>query len=161
MKRPTVLVTLGGGGHTAQMIALTKALGTRVNYEYVIHDRDEVSEPQILHSGRVYRVPRTRTHYGNALGATLGTMRAFAQSFRIIRASSADIVISAGPGLAFPLFVWARLSGRKTAFVETWARVESKSLAGRLCHRWSSIFFVQWPQLLDLYKGSRYAGRLG
>jgi beta-1,4-N-acetylglucosaminyltransferase len=161
MKRATVLVTLGGGGHTAQMIALTKALGTRVDYEYVIHDTDEVSEAHIVHSGRVYRVPRARTHYGNVLGAVLGTSRAFVQSFRIIRASAADVVISAGPGLAFPLFAWAKLFGKRTAFVETWSRVNSKSLAGRLCYPLSDVFFVQWPQLLALYKRSRYAGRLG
>jgi beta-1,4-N-acetylglucosaminyltransferase len=156
-----VLLTLGGGGHTAQMIALTRRLGDRVRYAYVIHEDDRVSEAQIVHPGIVFRLSRTRAFYGQRVATFVGTVRSFMQAFGIVARSGAEVVISAGPGLAFPLFVWAKVLGKRTVFIETWSRVFTRSLAGRLCYRISDVFFVQWPELQKEYPGSHYAGRLG
>lgn len=60
-------------------------------------------------------------------------------------------IISTGAGIAVPVFLAARLFGIKLVFIESRARVYSKSRAGRLLAHICDSLIVQWPEMVDVY----------
>ena len=154
-----LLIVLGEGGHTKEVLALVDQLGKDLDYGYVLVADDEVSESKLRRSGPVYRVlrPRNKTH--RLLGDVLKTLWSGLQSLGIVLRFWPDAVLTSGPSVAVPACVAARLLGRKVIFVETGSRVTALSMTGRIMYHVANLFFVQWPELLDDYPTAVYAGR--
>ena len=69
-------------------------------------------------------------------------------------------VVSTWAGLAVP-FAWAaRLFRVRMVYVECGGRADRASLACRLVAPAANRVYVQWPELLTVIRGSRYAGRV-
>jgi len=157
-----LIIVLGSGGHTTQMIRVTELLSASYDFEYVVNDDDDKSIKKIKFFGDVHVIPRPRRVYDKSvLRSVLLTMFSLLQSFSIIKNSKSVGIVSAGPGLAVPLFVWALIFRKKRIFIESWSRVTTMSTTGRMCYYLSNYFFVQWPELIEKYPGAVYAGRLG
>lgn len=79
--------------------------------------------------------------------------------FKIIKRERPNLVVSTGGQIAIPVFYIAKLFGSKTIFIETWTRVYSPTLTGRLVYPLSDVFLVQWKELLKKYgKKAKYVG---
>jgi hypothetical protein len=51
---------------------------------------------------------------------------------------------------------------KRLIFIESWSRVYSKSLSGRLLSPMADLVFVQWSEQLERnYPKATFAGRLG
>lgn len=71
------------------------------------------------------------------------------------------IVISAGSNISVPLCIIAKLHGAKFIHIENKAKVYYKSIAGRLTEHFADMIIVQWPEMIDVYKGkAKYFGVL-
>lgn len=155
-----LLVVLGEGGHTKEMVTLAGMLGDDIDYAYLaVHD-DEVSAAKLSQPGPVFRVLRPRDKEHHLIGDAVRTLRSAWQAWRVLRTWRPDAVITSGPSVAVPVFVLARLSGRYAIYVECAARVTELSLTGRILYRVATLFFVQWPELAERYPRAIYAGRL-
>jgi beta-1,4-N-acetylglucosaminyltransferase len=152
-----VLIILGSGGHTAQMLKLLKLMGNKYHYEYVINSDDIVTPKKI--SGKIHRIPNPRVFGASVISKLSKTLFGFIKSFFVVL--KFDVVISAGPGLSVPVFYAAKMLGKKTIFLESWSRAHSPSVSGRLCYPVSDLFFVQWPKMKKFYPKAIFAGRLG
>ncbi|KAF8965836.1 UDP-N-acetylglucosamine transferase subunit [Entomortierella lignicola] len=80
-----------------------------------------------------------------------------------------SILLMNGPGTCFALalaVIGARMLGvpdeqtPDLIFVESFARVKTLSLAGKLLYHLSDVFLVQWPGLRDRYPRAQYIGIL-
>ncbi|KYC45231.1 MAG: undecaprenyldiphospho-muramoylpentapeptide beta-N- acetylglucosaminyltransferase [Candidatus Methanofastidiosum methylothiophilum] len=78
-------------------------------------------------------------------------IKAFNQFLRIFRKEKPEIVISTGSEIALPAFIVAKLFRKKTIFIESWCRVQTKSATGKMVYYISDEFLVQWPQQLEIY----------
>ncbi|MBK7199471.1 PssD/Cps14F family polysaccharide biosynthesis glycosyltransferase [Candidatus Amarolinea dominans] len=158
-----VLVILGQGGHTAEILRLVDMLaahGAPFVYQYLITREDNVSGQRIRIPGAIFWVNRTRYKSYALWQEILRSLLALVQSFFVILAARPHAVITSGPAVAVPVALWARLFGARVIFIECGARVTRLSLTGRLMKRLAHLFFVQWPELLDDYPQAIYAGRL-
>ena len=161
-----LLVILGSGGHTAEMLKLIDLMGNDYEYEYVIQKEDKLSEDKIKHKGEIYYVNSPHRFGDNIIMKILRTLRLFFQAYEIIMMSPTEAVISSGPGVCLPFFVLAksftlmRIDRKKTIFVETFARIESKSETGKLVERFIDLLFIQWKEMKKVYPQGIYAGRL-
>jgi len=161
-----VLVVLGEGGHTKEMVTLVEMLGDDLEYGYIMVDDDQVSEAKLARDGTcgrrgpVFRVmrPRDKEHY--LVRDAMRTLFSAWQSWSVLRRFRPDVVLTSGPSVAVPVCVLARLLGRRVIFVETASRVTRLSLTGRIMYRVAHLVFVQWPELVDRYPRAVYAGRL-
>jgi beta-1,4-N-acetylglucosaminyltransferase len=158
--RDKLLIVLGEGGHTKEMLILVDLLGSGYRYEYVITHQDTLSESKIAHAGPIHRVVRPRAKDDGKLKAAIKLIRCGFQALAILRRSRPDAMVTSGPAVAVPFALWARLLGAKVIFVETGSRVHELSLTGRLMRPLATLFFVQWPQLQEKYPNTVYAGRL-
>ena len=154
-----LLVVLGSGGHTKEMIRLVHLLGGRYRYAYLVASDDQLSPLKIVEPGPVYRVLRPRWKDTSLIGAVIRTIAATLQSLLALIRARPHAVISAGPGPAVPASILAKLLGIKVIYIETGSRVFAPSSSGRILYRFADLFLVQWPELLEHCPRAVYAGR--
>jgi beta-1,4-N-acetylglucosaminyltransferase len=155
-----LLVVLGEGGHTTELLRLIDLLGDQYEYHYMVTQEDNLSASRIRHRGPLYSLPRPRGKGTGIVGAVWRTLRAGLQSLPVIWRIQPAAILSTGPAIAVPVSLTGKLLGARIIFIETGSRVTRLSWTGRLVYRWADLFFVQWPQLAEKLPRAIYAGRL-
>jgi beta-1,4-N-acetylglucosaminyltransferase len=112
-----------------------------------------------------YDSPRTRKlPYTKYLISNIGTnpfkmILGFLNFIEIYLKERPDCIVSTGSEIAIPAFYLGKLFRIKTIFIESWCRVNTQSVSGKIVYPVSDIFLVQWPSLLKLYgKKAHYYG---
>eukprot|EP01137_Pigoraptor_chileana_P021745 Opistho-2@85818 len=170
------LVVLGSGGHTTEMIKLVSALSDKYYPRlYVAAETDKMShgkaveyESAIGRLGKVQviRIPRSREVGQSYATSVFTTLRSVWSCFPIVFNFVPDLILCNGPGTCIPIcFVglllrFVGLKWVRIIYVESIARVESLSLAGRLLYPFADRFVVLWPELAARYPQAEYIGRL-
>jgi beta-1,4-N-acetylglucosaminyltransferase len=81
------------------------------------------------------------------------------ESLKILKLENPDIIISTGAGTAIPTMILSKLFKKKIIFIESFCRIKSPSLSGRIAYHISDLFLVQWKELLKHYgKKAKYWG---
>lgn len=155
-----LLIVLGSGGHTTEMIRLVDLLGPKYEYCYLVAADDELSVQKIKVPGAVYRVMRPRWKRSNLLEVLVRTLISTLQALVALVRVRPQAIISTGPGPAVPASLLAKLLGVKVIYIETGSRVFELSTSGRILYHCADLFFVQWPELQRKYPRAIYAGRL-
>jgi beta-1,4-N-acetylglucosaminyltransferase len=159
-----LLVVLGEGGHTRQMLQLLDQLGPQYEYHYLIAAEDQLSEGKIRLSGPVYRVGRPRSkvkgHTDSLPVAAWRTLYSLLQLVPILRRVRPQAVLANGPSVAVPAALLGKLLGAAVIYVESASRVQRMSTSGRIVYPFADLFIVQWPALQAQYRKAIYAGRL-
>ncbi len=78
-------------------------------------------------------------------------IRNFWLAFQVIQQERPQLVLSTGAGVAVPFIILAKLAGIKTAFIESFTRVEELSLSARIILPFLDVIYVQWEQLMTKY----------
>ncbi len=160
-KRLRVLVVLGEGGHTVEMIHLLDLLGPRYDYHYMLVKEEGLSEKKISIPGPIYRCNRPQWKVESHLKVGWRYLRLTWQSLRVLLRARPRAILHSGPGIAIPVATLGKLFGIKIIYVENGARVHHPSLSGRWMYRIADLFFVQWPELQsEVFPGAIYAGSL-
>ena len=138
------------GGHLTQMQRLLPAFEGK-DYFFVTFKSD-----YSRHLERAYLIDY-RLGY---IRERLTWLKTFFVAFRILLKERPDVVISTGGGeIAIPFCYVGKLLGAKIIFIETLARVTTRSAAGRHVYRIADLFLVQWETLLKQYgKKAQYWG---
>ena len=158
--RLKILVVLGDGGHTAEIINLVGLLGPEYAYSYVITNSDRISENKITIPGPVDYVMRPRAKDEKIWLAAIKCVYSLWQAARLLNKVRPDVVLGSGPAVLIPIALLSKLTRVKLIFVETGSRVNNLSLTGRIMWRLADLFFVQWEQLRERYPDAIFAGRL-
>ena len=169
-KKIKTLVVLGSGGHTAEMLRLIADFDferygpltlVTASTDTTSRAKAERELPQAaLSTARWAEIPRAR-EVGQSFGSSVpSTLRALFACVHLIWTASPDLVLVNGPGTCVPVAVLARLSGSRVIFVESWCRVESLSLTGRVLYYVAHRFVVHWPELAQRYPRAEYLGRI-
>jgi UDP-N-acetylglucosamine:LPS N-acetylglucosamine transferase len=154
-----LLIVLGDGGHSAEMLQLLDLLGDNYQYNYMMADNDQISESKIKWDGPVYRVlPLRRKRLSD--NSLLGPIKAIYQQFKVLLQVRPAAILSTGANIAIPVSLFGRLMGAKVIHVETGSRVYAMSSTGKVMYRLANMFFVQWEPLQEKYPEAIYAGRL-
>lgn len=78
----------------------------------------------------------------------------------LLRKISPDVIVTTGAGMVVPFVILGKLSGKKIIYIETFSRIKSATLSGRVCYRFSDVFVVQWKEVQKLYPKSVYFGSI-
>jgi len=170
------LAVLGSGGHTAELLAVLGDLD-RQQYRPLVYVRaqsDGNSAPNVVkfESTRnnpnyaIRVIPRSREVAQNWLSSAVTTGWALLFSAALVVKEQPDVVICNGPGTCVPI-CWAAFLTRvllfrncKIVFVESFCRVQTLSLSGRLLRPICDRFVVQWPQLTRNYSDVQFLNRI-
>lgn len=69
-----------------------------------------------------------------------------------------DLVISTGALATIPMCIMAKLFRKKLIFIESFAKVNSPTLTGKLLYKFADEFYVQWEEMLKVYPKAIYKG---
>ncbi|XP_070563571.1 UDP-N-acetylglucosamine transferase subunit ALG14-like [Ptychodera flava] len=172
------MLIIGSGGHTSEMLRLASGLSEMYSPRtYVIADTDVMSEEKVKRfeterknqQGKQYtisRIPRSREVHQSWITTVFSTLKATLYAFPMVFKSSPDLILCNGPGTCIPLCAAAltmTFLGLKKVFliyVESFCRVDTLSLSGKIMYHFADKMFVQWPELHEAYPKTTYMGRI-
>lgn len=172
------LIVLGSGGHTSEMLIMLKQFKDkyeRIEFTFVIADSDSTSIARIAPvlgehvPYKVIRIPRLR-HVGESfIKAVIRLPKILLLNLILVIKVDPDLVLVNGPGTCIPTIVGACLvqifspSFKRIfcVFVESFCRVKTISLTGKILYPLVDKFIVQWqptPEVLRRYPKVIYKG---
>ena len=78
---------------------------------------------------------------------TINTIAIFAKE-------NPDIIISTGALATIPMCLIAKLFRKKVIFIESFAKIKSPTLTGKLIYKLADQFYVQWEDMKEFYPDS-------
>jgi UDP-N-acetylglucosamine:LPS N-acetylglucosamine transferase len=82
------------------------------------------------------------------------------QSLRVYITEKPDVIISTGALSAVPICIWAKIFRKKVIYIESFAKMDSPNLSGRILYRFADLFIVQWESMLKFYPKAIYGGSI-
>lgn len=80
------------------------------------------------------------------------------RSIKIFHKEKPDVVICTGVLAMIPICLLAKLYGKKLIYIESFAKVTSATMSGKLLYKYADQFYVQWPQMLEIYPEAIFLG---
>ena len=71
-----------------------------------------------------------------------------------------NVVITTGTMVALPVCFLAKMCRKKVIFIETFARVNDCTKAGKLMYKIADLFIYQWENLSKFYPNGVYGGSI-
>lgn len=79
-------------------------------------------------------------------------------TIRIFLKEKPDVIISTGALATIPMCLLAKVFSKKLIFIESFAKVNSPTLTGKLLSGFADQFYVQWKEMLEVYPKAIYKG---
>ena len=79
-------------------------------------------------------------------------------SLKIFMKEKPDVVISTGALSTLPICIIAKIFRKKLIFIESFAKVTSPTLTGKMLYKFADQFYVQWEEMLKIYPNAIYKG---
>jgi UDP-N-acetylglucosamine transferase subunit ALG13 len=136
------------GGHLNQL----KELIGKIDYDdsYFVTEKNTFSE-SLLKKKEVYFVINPKRDI-------IKFVKNFLQSWKIYKNKRPDIIITTGTNTAFATCMIAKLFGKKVIFIESFAKVDTPTLFGRIVSPFANLTIIQWKKLLKYYPKAIYGG---
>ena len=74
-----------------------------------------------------------------------------AVSFFIVLTNKPDFIISTGALAAVPLMFWTKIFGGKVIYIESFAKINSPNISGKIAYKFADQFYIQWESLRKFY----------
>lgn len=166
-----LLVVLGSGGHTTEMLNILRQMPLlQQDYirDYLVSSGDAFSASKAAEfeeemgqndNFEIVNVHRARRVHQSLVTAPFSALRCMRDCTAVLYKNPPDIILTNGPGtgvcvvLASILlrFFFVSAGTMRTVFIESWARVRTLSLSGRILKFFVDRFVVQWPELVQAY----------
>lgn len=155
------MIILGSGGHTAEMLRIVKHLDVK-NYSprvYIYAQTDKLSAEKVKdleYDNKDYKVIdiyRSREVRQSYFTSILTTVLATLNSFPILWKENPELILCNGPGTCVPLCIIAFLckvlcvTQSVVVYVESFCRVKTFSLTGKILYYLADHVIVQWAYL--------------
>ncbi|GBG34226.1 UDP-N-acetylglucosamine transferase subunit ALG14-like [Hondaea fermentalgiana] len=170
----STLMVLGSGGHTTEMLALVQNMSERyAPLNVVLADTDktslpkfEASSPLLASRATTHPIRRSREVGQSYISSAWTTAAATIDSIAVVMRTKPRLVLCNGPGTCVPVCIGALLlrflglGDPCIIFVESFCRVKTLSLTGKILYGIADRFIVQWPELADQFPRAEYVGTL-
>jgi UDP-N-acetylglucosamine:LPS N-acetylglucosamine transferase len=141
-----ICLSCSAGGHLTEMLQLLEAFKGHTTFFMTF--REENSK----HLKNAYFVKDPKR---NPLKILLNIL----QTLYILAKERPDIIVTTGAGGSIAACFFGKMLGARIIYIEGFARVNTKSLTGRIIYPIADLFLVQWKPLLKLYgRKARYRG---
>lgn len=84
----------------------------------------------------------------------------FFRALKIWIKEKPDMVITTGTIVAYPFYILSVICKKKFVFIETFGRANMPTVAGKMMHKHSDLFIVQWESQKKFYEKAIYGGCL-
>ena len=139
------------GGHFDQLMMLRPLME---QHDSFIVTEKTAYETNVQGIKTYYMIQVNREEINCLLKLLVNTFK----SLRLYFSEKPDVIICTGVLAMIPLCLICKLFGKKLVFIESFAKVTSPTRSGKLLYRFADQFYVQWPQMLEVYPNAIYVG---
>lgn len=148
-----VLFTASSGGHFEQLMMLKELMN---EYDSVVLTEKTKYKVKV-DNVKLYTVCQINR---KELLFIFKFIYIFFKSLSIIIKEKPDVVISLGALSTVPACFIMKLMRKKVVFIESFAKIDSPTLTGRLVYKFADLFLVQWESMKKFYPNAEYKGGL-
>lgn len=148
-----VCFAASSGGHLSELLML-KPLMDKYN-GFLLTERTSYGVP--VADRRVYYLCQVNRK------ELLCPLKLIVNSFRslsVMLREKPDVVITTGVLAIVPMCLLTKIFGKKLVYIESFAKVTSPTLTGKLLYKFADRFYVQWEPLLEFYPNAKCLGKL-
>lgn len=140
------------GGHLTQMRQLNKLYQ---KYEYFFITEDTEITRIFAKNEKVYLLKLiNRKKWDFLLVLIYNTII----TLKCLMREKPDLIICTGALSTLPCCVLGKLLGIRLVFIESFAKLNTPTLTGKLVYRFADLFIVQWEPMLKHYPKAVYGG---
>ena len=139
------------GGHFEQLMMLKPLMDKYKSFIVT----EKTSYSVINDNRRVYYLKQVNRHEKTFIFKMI--LNNFT-SIKIFLKEKPDIIISTGALATIPMCMLAKVMKKKIIFIESFAKVTSPTLTGKLVYKFADQFYVQWESMLSIYPKAIYLG---
>lgn len=144
-----IALICSSGGHLIELMTLRKVL--KKYKKFWITFKSPITKTT-LKGEKFYLVDDPRRNI-------LKFIPLFFESLKLFLKEKPDVVITTGAGVVIPFCLVAKLFGKKLIFIESFARIKTPSITGKVLYPFSDLFLIQWKKNLEFYgKRAIYVG---
>ncbi|MBX9186041.1 PssD/Cps14F family polysaccharide biosynthesis glycosyltransferase [Clostridium sp. K04] len=139
------------GGHFEQLMMLKPLMD---KYEsFIVTEKTEYSV--IEDDRKIYYLNQVNRHEKTFI---FKMALNFIKSLNLFIKERPDVVISTGALATIPMCIFAKVFKKKIIFIESFAKVNSPTLTGKLVYKFADQFYVQWEQMKEHYPNAIFRG---
>ena len=150
-KKVKICFTSSSGGHFEQLLMLEPLMKKYDSY-IVTEKLDYDVKTGIIPVKYVMQINRTDKLF------FLKFICNIIKSFKIIITNMPDVIISTGALAAVPLMIWTKIFGGKVVYIESFAKIDSPNISGKIAYRFADQFYIQWESMRKFYPKAIYKG---
>ena len=150
-KKIKICFAASSGGHFEQLLMLKPLME---KYESFVITEETTYKVQI-NNEKTYYLKQVNRKEKSFLPRMVVN---YLESFRIFLKEQPDAVICTGVLAVLPVCLIAKIAGKKLIYIESFAKVTSPTLSGKLLYRFADQFYVQWEQMLQIYPRAIFLG---
>lgn len=144
MKKVKVCFASSSGGHFEQLMML-KPLMEKYD-SYIVTEKQDYS----------IKVDEFPVKYVLSINRTdklfiLKFIFNIIKSFFIVLMNKPDYIISTGALAAVPMMIWTKIFGGKVIYIESFAKIDSPNITGKIAYKFADQFYVQWESMKKFY----------
>lgn len=148
-----VLFTASSGGHFEQLMMLRELID---EYDSVVLTEKTKYKVKV-DNAKLYTVCQINR---KELLFIFKFIYIFFKSLAIIIKEKPDVIISLGALSTVPACLIMKMMRRKVIFIESFAKIDSPTLTGRLVYKFADLFLVQWESMKKFYPNAHCKGGL-
>lgn len=145
-----ILLTCSAGGHLTEMRQLEPFYAQHPHFFVTFRRGDSESLAQ---KEKVYFIERPARN-------PINTIRAFVQAWNIISQEKPRMVVSTGADVTVPVCIVAKLRGIPIVHIESFCRVRTPGLTGKIVAPLAETIIYQWPALRAYYPSGLFGGSI-
>ena len=121
---------------------------------FIFTEKNEISKGYSNKYKMNYLIQQERKNVGFIFEFLYNIIKAFI----IIFAKNPDVVISTGAGATTFVCWFVKIFGGKVIYIESFAKINSKTITGKIVYKFADEFYVQWEEMKKLYPKAKYNG---
>jgi UDP-N-acetylglucosamine:LPS N-acetylglucosamine transferase len=152
-----ILLISSSGGHLLQLLTLSKAL-REYNLTLITEKNTSTSSKSFEGFESVYLLP----HGGREKLLVYPfkfLVNILISAFRVLTIRP-KVIITTGAHTAVPTCYLGKLIGSRVIYIETFAKINTPTITGRIIHPIADSFYVQWESMLKFYKKAKFVGSI-
>lgn len=152
-----VLFIASTGGHLSELMEL-KPLFEKYDYHIITEKTDTTIKLKDKYKNKIsYLVYGARNYmFSYMFKFPYNILKSLVLYVKI----RPDVIVTTGAHTAVPMCYIGKFLKKKIIFIETFARVNSTSMSGRMINKIADVFIVQHPEMEKVYENAVYKGAL-
>lgn len=146
-----ICFTASSGGHFEQLMMLKPIMN---KYEsFIITEKTNYQSSDLKFN--IYYLKQVNRKERNWIPKFISNIY---NTFCIISGENPDVIVSTGALTTVPVCIIGKLKGKKVIFIESFAKINSQTISGRIVYKFADLFIIQWEELKRFYPNAVFGG---